>query len=95
VNGDPNLNKRVHDYESAGFNGFFRRSLGSHPDATTLRQLNTRATRSLNFDDQQISGSLGDTLRVGAVTVEGKVGRVVVHDEQNNEVVELGDIRNE
>ena len=92
MNGDPNPYIKQHDYESAGFNGFFRRSIGSNPTATTLRALNGRTTRQLNFDDQQVSGSLGDTLRVGVIYLEGKTGRFKIVDDQSNEVVRLGDV---
>ena len=93
MNGDPSSDyKKVHDYESAGFNGFFRRSIGSNPTATTLRALNSRASRQLNFDDQQVSGSLGDTLRIGVMYLEGKTGRFKIVDDQIAEVVRLGDV---
>lgn len=93
MNGDSNPYKKQHDYESAGFNGFFRRSIGSNPNATTLRALGARSgSRQLNFDDQQVSGSLGDTLRVGVIYLDGKTGRFKIVDEQSNEVVRLGDV---
>jgi hypothetical protein len=92
VNGDSNPYTKTHDYESAGFNGFFRRSIGSNPNATTLRDLNGRVSRSLNFDDQQVSGSLGDTLRIGVIYLDGKTGRFKIVDDQSNEVVRLGDV---
>ena len=82
----------VHDYESAGFNGFFRRSLGSDPNATTLRRMSGTNKRQLNFDNQQLSGAMGDNLRLGTIRLDGKTGRVSVFDEQGNEVVRLGDM---
>jgi hypothetical protein len=92
VNGDPNPYIKQHDYESAGFNGFFRRSIGSNPNATTLRALNGRTSRQLNFDDQQLSGAGGDTVRFGNILLEGKTGRIKIVDDQSNEVVRLGDV---
>lgn len=92
MDADANPYTKVHDYESAGFNGFFRRSLGSNPGATTLRALNGASSRTLNFDNQQVSGSLGDTLRVGVIYLDGKSGRFKIVDDQTNEVVRLGDV---
>lgn len=92
MNGDSNPYTNVHDYESAGFNGFFRRSIGSNPTATTLRALNTRDNRQLNFDDQQVSGSLGDTLRIGVIYLDGKTGRFQIVPQTGEEVVRLGDV---
>lgn len=92
MNGD-NPYKKIHDYESAGFNGFFRRSIGSESAATTLRALPIKVGhRQLNFDDQQVSGSIGDTINFGAVDIEGKMGRIGITDEQGNPVVRLGDV---
>lgn len=93
MNGDTNPYTKPHDYESAGFNGFFRRSIGSNPAATTLRSLNGRgASRQLNFDDQQVSGSLGDKLKIGTIVQDGKSGAISIFDEQGNEVVRLGEV---
>jgi hypothetical protein len=91
---DGSAYKTVHTYESAGFNGFFRRSIGSPGGLTTLRALSSgsSSSRQLNFDDQQISGAMGDALRIGTIYLDGKTGRIKIHDEQGNEVVRLGDI---
>lgn len=93
MNGDSNPYTNQHDYESAGFNGFFRRSIGSNPTATTLRALNGRSQkRELNFDEQQVSGSLGDTLRIGVIYLDGKTGRFQIIPQTGEEVVRLGDV---
>lgn len=94
MNDDASAYKTIHNYESAGFNGFFRRSIGSPSGLTTLRALSSSksSSKQLNFDDQQVSGAMGDTLRLGTIYLEGKTGRFKILDDQGNEVVRLGDV---
>lgn len=81
------------DYQSAGFNRFFRRTLGSDPLTTDLKTLPNKPTqRQINFDNNQVSGAMGDTFRLGLITLDGKIGRVSTFDQRNNEVVRLGDL---
>lgn len=80
-------------YTGAGFNRFFKRSLGSDPSTTSLRTLPSMGnTRQLNFDDKQISGALGDIMRLGRMSLDGKIGRLSVFDERGNEVLRLGNL---
>lgn len=91
MNGDPY--RKSHDYESAGFNGFFRRTIAGNGGATTLRTMsNSTLSKQLNFDNQQISGALGDILRLGGINLDGKLGRISIFDERGNEVMRLGDL---
>lgn len=88
-----NGNNERHTYRSVGFNRFFRRSLNSNPDAVNLKSISGGGTsRQLNFDDAQVSGSLGDILRIGRINLDGKLGRQSIMDERNNEVLRLGDL---
>ncbi len=88
---DADKYKKQHDYESAGFNGFFRRSIGSVAGAQTLRSIsNTGRSTALNFDDQQISGALGDNLKIGSIRLNGKTGQFDIVDDQGNVVVRIG-----
>ncbi len=90
MTGDPK--NYIHDYESAGFNGFFRRTIAGNNEVTTLGGMsNSRQQRQLNFDNEQISGALGDTLRIGRIFLDGKIGRQSIVDERNNEMIRLGD----
>ena len=83
-------------YTGAGFNRFFRRSIGSDPSTTSLRTLpSVGGSRQLNFDNQQISGALGDILRLGRINLDGKIGRLSVLDERGNEVLRLGELGDE
>lgn len=81
-----------HTYREAGFNRFFKRSISSNPDAVNLKSVGGSGSRQLNFDDMQVSGSLGDTLRVGRIHLDGKLGRESIFDERNNEVLRLGEL---
>lgn len=80
-------------YREAGFNRFFHRSLSSNAQATSLRSASVAPSNNqLNFDNMQVSGSLGDTLKIGLITLDGKIGRQSVHDKMNSEVLRLGDL---
>ena len=80
-------------YQDAGFNRFFRRTLTSNPQAASLRSSGGAvSSNQLNFDELQVSGSLGDILKVGRIALDGKIGRLSVADELNNEVLRLGDL---
>lgn len=84
-----------HTYREVGFNRFFRRSINSNPNAVNLNSVGGGATRQLKFDDMQVSGALGDILRIGRISLDGKLGRESIYDERNNEVLRLGDIGDE
>lgn len=84
-------------YKEAGFNGFMRRSIGSS-QASSLRQASTDFRKvnnqTINFDQQQTSGALGDVIQVGqGVKIDGggNTGRISVYD-GNTEVVRIGDL---
>lgn len=86
-------NIQEYTYRDAGFNRFFHRSLNSNAQATSLRSSGSgSSSNQLNFDNMQVSGSLGDTLKVGLITLDGKIGRQSVRDKMNNEVLRLGDL---
>lgn len=83
-------------YTDAGFDGFFRRSIESDPNTTTLRgmaasfqQVNNNA---INFDAQQVTGSLGDKLQVGSAIIDGAKGRFSIVDSGGQEVARFGDL---
>lgn len=95
-NGNSNNGKPGrHTYREVGFNRFFRRSINSNPDAVNLNGVGGGATRQMKFDDMQVSGSLGDILRIGRILLDGKLGRESIMDERNNEVLRLGDLGDE
>jgi hypothetical protein len=91
-----NDKNKPYTYAEAGFNGFLRRSISSKANTGTLRELarGTSMPSALNFDNMQVSGSLGDTITVGNITIDGATGngRIDGHDENDNTVWRLGDL---
>lgn len=81
-------------YADMGFNAFMARSLKSNPAALTLaEQPSVGAINSINFDQMQTSGSIADDIRVGAfLELQGSNGRLVVKDDQSNEVGWAGNL---
>jgi hypothetical protein len=84
---DPNLD---YDYSAAGFDAFMDRSI----DASGTSGLDNEVyqTRETNYDAGGSSGSLGDSLRVGNIKLDGVNGRISVYDDQGNEVVRIGEL---
>lgn len=74
-----------YDYIEAGFDGFLSRSI----DDTS--QINLDSTgpqgRSQAYDRTQVSGLLGDTLRMGSISMVGKEGSLLVTDDSNKRVL--------
>lgn len=82
-----------YSYSDAGFNGFFRRTLVSNPNTMLLADSPSRSRgNQLNFDDLQTSGALGDKLKLGSITIDGKTGRIYIVDETGAEVLRIGNI---
>ena len=82
-----------YSYRDAGFNRFFRRTLNSNSGAINLKSVSTGAgSNQLNFDNAQVSGSLGDLLQIGRISLDGKIGRQSIRDELGNEVLRLGEL---
>lgn len=84
-------------YTQAGFNGFFRRTLSS---SSTMDRLSSRisgggVSRTLNFDQMQVSGSMGDKFRIGSgdtrIEFDGP-GLRISFIQGGNEVGRLGDL---
>lgn len=74
-----------HTYRDAGFNGFFRRSIGSTPTVRSLGEMSTLPARvggGLNYDQVQVSGHMGDTLQLGNVKINGYPGNITFEDEE-------------
>jgi len=90
-----NNNKKI-TYEDSGYNGFMRRTIASSQNNNTLSQIsrNSNQMSNLNFDNMNVSGSLGDTITVGNITIDGSVGngRIDGNDENRNPVWRLGDL---
>lgn len=76
-----------YDYTTSGFNDFLSRSIDGG-----IGQAQAAPVRQVNFDQSQISGSLGDHLRIGSIDLDGTTGRISIFDENENEVVRIGDL---
>lgn len=71
-----------YNYENAGFSGYLTRSL---VDASGTAQ--SFQARQLNFEQSQISGALGDTLKIGRIFINGAEGNIIVNDGENDRVL--------
>lgn len=84
-------NKRT--YQDAGYNSFFRRTLSSNPNESSLANAgfaSPRRSSELNFDDAQTSGSLGTIIQLGPnVEINGPETRMAMY-ENGVEVLRLG-----
>lgn len=84
------------DYEEAGYNRFFRRTLSSNASERSLKNVGAARAyqpQDINFDGRQTSGSLGDVIRVGkSIELDGAQTRISLKDGEGNEVVRLGDV---
>lgn len=90
------MDNKPYSYTDAGFNGFYRRSIDRNQAvtlsdmATTFQMANNNQT---NFDAQQITGSIGNTLQVGKrARIDGVKGRFAVTDDNGEEVARFGDL---
>lgn len=83
-----------YNYESAGFDAFMDRSIdasGGGQAGGTLDSQNYQS-REMNYDAAGSSGSLGDSLQIGNIKLDGVKGRISVYDETGNEVLRLGEL---
>lgn len=84
----------IYDYTAAGFDGFLNRSIDSgfsqnaQHTLSFLPSINTG--QQLNYDQMQVTGALGDHLRIGNVDIDGGSGRISIFDNEGNEIVRLG-----
>lgn len=89
-------NNKPYSYADAGFNGFMRRAISSNTSSETLAQVkrDSSTSNNLNFDNMQVSGSLGDTIEIGNILIDGSVGdgRIDGRDTSSNTVWRLGDL---
>ena len=79
-------------YRNAGFNKFFNRSIKDSPTAETLRNSSRDNHRNMNYEDLSVDGSLGDTLRVGNVIINGRKGRLEFYTDDNQEFGRAGNL---
>lgn len=81
----------MNDYTDSGFDKFLSR--GGTPSLQGPLDVETTTTNNaVPFDRTQISGSLGDTLKIGNIFIDGSTGRISIYDDSGNEVVRLGEL---
>lgn len=78
---------KKYSYLDAGFNRFFHRKISGGSEFKTLSSMNGSQVSSLNFDQLQVSGSLGNTLQVGNIFVDGINGRIDIQDAVTGQVM--------
>jgi hypothetical protein len=81
-----------YSYADSGLDAFMSRSVDgiSAPNLDRMILNMPLWARQLPYDTMQTSGSLGDTLSVGNIAIDGVTGRISVFDGDNNEVVRIG-----
>lgn len=77
-------------YVNSGFDGFMSRSIDD------LAQVNLDSpgpiSTAIPFDRGQQSGSLGNAIQIGSITLDGVKGRISITDDSGNVVVLIGEL---
>lgn len=79
---------REYNYLDAGFDPFLSRSI----DDSVQINLDSPGppARQISFDQAQLSGAIGDSIRVGNITINGSAGNITANDGSNDFFI-LGD----
>lgn len=86
-------NRNDYDYTNTGMDSFMSRSIDGVM-ATGLDNLILKMplwARQLPYDTVSTTGSLGDKLTLGNITIDGVSGRITVSDGTNDRVI-IGNI---
>ena len=79
----PNVQaSQPYNYESLGFDKF----LNKMPAAPGVQSTGN----SFNFEQMQVSGSLGDEFDVGKIKIDGVNGRIVIYDDNGTPIGLIG-----
>lgn len=81
-----------YDYITAGFDGFMNRSIDVQQAPTLDNIIPQNQSQQINYDQSPVGGSLGDTIRVGNINIDGVVGRISVYDDNNAELLRIGNL---
>lgn len=79
-----------YNYEDAGFDKFLDRSIDSAGVSNLDNQPNP--VRQMNYEQAQVSGSLGDRLQIGSIVIDGVGRRISIFDDNGREAVTIGDL---
>lgn len=77
-----------YDYADAGFDGFLSRSVDATPELNLASQV--PSNNAVAFDRTQVTGPLGDTLRLGRIYINGSNGTIIMND-GTNDVLLIGE----
>lgn len=77
-----------YNYISAGFDSFFNRSI----DKASQINLDSQGvqSQSIAYDRTQVTGMLGDTFKIGKISLNGSEGNIIISDGNNDRLL-LGD----
>lgn len=73
-----------YDYTVAGFDAFLTRSIDGGQTALGTDNFGAMPSQQLAFDRSQISGVLGDTMRIGRIYLNGSQSNIVMNDGEND-----------
>lgn len=76
------------DYTAAGFDSFLSRSVDDLPQ--TNLDSKGPANNAMPFDRTQVSGALGDTVKIGNIFLDGANSRIIMND-GTNDVLLIGE----
>lgn len=81
-----------YDYTTAGFDPFLTRSIDGFntPNLDALGA--TTSSSEVNYDQSQVTGSLGNAIQVGNIRIDGVTGRITIYDQNGNEAIWIGNI---
>lgn len=83
-------------YTSAGFNGFFSRSIDAYSSAEALPSVSSVYTQGnqteINYDNSPTTGTLGSKVQIGnSIVLDGNNEKISIID-GSNEVVRIGEL---
>ena len=70
--------REPYDYSTAGFDSFLSRSIDNLSQANLDSQ--GPVSTQIRFDSAQISGALGDTLKIGNISLNGAQKNIILSD---------------
>lgn len=79
-----------YDYTQAGFDGFLNRSIDNDAQINLDSPSQGPPSQAISFDQAQLSGAIGDTMRVGNISINGAAGNITANDGTNDFFI-LGD----
>lgn len=80
----------AYDYTYSGLDSFLSRSIDETPQSNLEAAGPT--SMSVPFDRMQVSGSIGNVIRVGNIQIDGVVGRIMFFDEDGSEYLRMGEL---